>query len=38
MIAAVCFENKVRLLHNDRDFDLLAAHSELEMVNVAVAQ
>jgi predicted nucleic acid-binding protein len=35
MIAAVCIENNARLLHNDRDFDLLAAHSELEVVDVS---
>jgi predicted nucleic acid-binding protein len=35
MIAAVCIENNAPLLHNDRDFDLLAAHSELEVVDVS---
>jgi predicted nucleic acid-binding protein len=34
MIAAVCIENEIRLLHNDRNFDLLAAHSELEVVDI----
>jgi predicted nucleic acid-binding protein len=34
MIAAVCIENNARLLHNDRDFDLLAAHFELQVVDV----
>lgn len=38
MIAAVCIENEIRLLHNDRDFDLLAAHSELEVVDVSARQ
>jgi len=34
MIAAVCIENKVQLLHNDRDFDLLAAHFDLQVVDI----
>ena len=38
MIAAVCIENEIRLLHNDRDFDLLAAHSELEVVDISARQ
>lgn len=38
MIAAVCIENNGRLLHNDRDFDLLAAHSELEVADVPASQ
>jgi len=38
MIAAVCIENEIRLLHNDKDFDLLAAHSELEVVDVSARQ
>lgn len=38
MIAAVCIEHKAELLHNDRDFDLLAAHSELEVVDVSARQ
>ena len=32
MIAAVCIEREVRLLHNDRDFDLIAAHFDLKVV------
>jgi len=35
MIAAVCIENNARLLHNDRDFDLLAAHSELQVIDIS---
>jgi predicted nucleic acid-binding protein len=38
MIAAVCIENEIRLLHNDRDFDLLAAHSELQVIDVSAEQ
>ena len=38
MIAAVCIENEIRLLHNDRDIDLLAAHSELEVVDISARQ
>jgi hypothetical protein len=38
MIAAVCIENEIRLLHNDRDFDLVAAHSELEVVDISARQ
>lgn len=38
MIAAVCIENNVRLLHNDRDFDLLAVHSELQVIDVSAEQ
>jgi predicted nucleic acid-binding protein len=34
MIAAVCIENTVQLLHNDRDFDLLAAHFDLQVVDI----
>lgn len=34
MIAAVCLENNVRLLHNDRDFDLIAQHFDLSFVDV----
>jgi len=33
MIAAVCIENKVALLHNDRDFDLISKHFDLKIVN-----
>jgi predicted nucleic acid-binding protein len=35
MIAAVCIENDVRLLHNDRDFDLIAAHFDLQVIDVS---
>jgi predicted nucleic acid-binding protein len=35
MIAAVCIENDVRLLHNDRDFDLIAAHFDLQEIDVS---
>lgn len=38
MIAAVCIENKIRLLHKNRDFDLLAAHFELQVVDVSAEQ
>lgn len=31
MIAAVAIENNVSLLHNDRDFDLIAEHSALRL-------
>ena len=34
MIAAVCIENKVALLHHDRDFDLISKHFDLEIVNL----
>ncbi len=34
MIAAVCIENNVRLLHNDRDFDLIAQHFDLQVFEV----
>ena|SRR3990172_2363660 len=30
MIAAVCIENKVALLHNDRDFDLISKYFALK--------
>lgn len=32
MIAAVAVEHGVRLLHNDRDFDHIAAHSKLKVL------
>lgn len=35
MIAAVCIENRSRLLHKDRDFDLIATHSDLEVLDVS---
>jgi len=38
MIAAVCIENNVRLLHNDRDFDLIAANSDLQVVDSSVGE
>lgn len=34
MIAAVCIENSIRLLHNDRDFDIIAQHFDLRVVDV----
>jgi len=34
MIASVCIENNVRLLHNDRDFDLIAQHFDLQVFEV----
>ncbi len=34
MIAAVCIENKVKLLHNDRDFDLISKHFDLKIVSL----
>jgi hypothetical protein len=34
MIAAVCIENKVALLHHDRDFDLISKKFDLEIVNL----
>jgi predicted nucleic acid-binding protein len=36
MIAAVCIENRCRLLHKDRYFDLIATHSDLEVLDVSV--
>jgi predicted nucleic acid-binding protein len=33
MIAAVCIENNVALLHNDRDFDHISKHFDLKVVN-----
>lgn len=36
MIAAVCIENKVALLHNDRDFDPISKHFDLRIVNPPV--
>jgi hypothetical protein len=33
MIASVCIENKVALLHNDRDFDPISKHFDLKIVN-----
>ena len=38
MIAAVCIEHKAALLHNDRDFDLIGAHSELEVADVSAGR
>jgi len=34
MIAAVCIENNVQLLHKDRDFDLITQHFDLSVVDV----
>jgi predicted nucleic acid-binding protein len=34
MIAAVCIENKVALLHHDRDFALISKNFDLEIVNL----
>ena len=34
MIAAVCIEYQVPLLHHDRDFEFIAAHSALQIVRV----
>ena len=34
-IAAVCIENDARLLHNDRDYDFIAAHSRMRVVDVS---
>ena len=34
MIAAVCIENNMRLLHNDKDFDQIAEHFDLSVVDV----
>jgi len=34
MIAAVCIENKVALLHHDRDFDVISKKFDLEIVNL----
>lgn len=34
MIAAVCLEHRLDLLHNDRDFDFIAAHFDLRVVDV----
>jgi predicted nucleic acid-binding protein len=33
MIAAVCIENNVHLLHNDRDFDLITQYFDLRVVD-----
>lgn len=33
LIAAVCLENDVALLHHDRDFNVLAKHCGLETIN-----
>ncbi len=34
MIAAVCLEYQIDLLHNDRDFDNIAEHFELRTIDV----
>ena len=31
LIAAVCIENKISLLHNDKDFDKIAKHTSLKI-------
>jgi predicted nucleic acid-binding protein len=31
LIAALCIEHRLRLLHNDRDFDAIAKHSALQI-------
>lgn len=33
MIAAVCIENNVHLLHKDRDFDLINQHFDLRVID-----
>jgi len=35
MIASVAIEHRVPLLHNDRDFDKIARHTNLEVVKLA---
>jgi hypothetical protein len=32
IIAALCIENEIPLLHHDRDFDTIARHSKLEII------
>ncbi len=32
MIAAVCIENKIPILHNDKDFDLIAKEFDLKVL------
>jgi len=34
MIASVAIEHDLFLLHNDRDFDLIAADSKLRVLNI----
>jgi predicted nucleic acid-binding protein len=34
MIAAVCIENKVALLHRDKDFDLISKHFDLKIMDL----
>jgi predicted nucleic acid-binding protein len=34
MIAAVCIENKVTLLHRDKDFDLISKHFDLKIMDL----
>jgi len=31
LIAAICIENKIALLHNDKDFDNIAKHTSLKI-------
>ena len=34
MIAAVCMENRIPILHNDKDFDLIAKEFDLKVLKV----
>ena len=34
MIAAVCIENRIPILHNDKDFDLIAKEFDLKVLEV----
>jgi predicted nucleic acid-binding protein len=31
LIAVICIENKLTLLHNDKDFDNIAKHTSLKI-------
>jgi len=35
MIAAVCIQQGAHLLHNDRDFDRIAGHCDLQVTSVS---
>ena len=35
MISACCIENGAQLLHNDRDFDAIAFHTQLECIHIS---
>ena len=35
MIASICIEHEVRLLHNDNDYDIIAHYSYLQIANTA---